>query len=305
MAVKRSSDKEIVILDRRDSAIYAEVHHVDYHADKARELLADCEPDSIWETASDGTVSAKDAHFDEDTETIINVVAMDMIELKGVRKTFEKVHVMTFGRDLPPPHTEDREKPVEVSVAEAELAHGVMVDWVWRLAARKSRRLNLLLQEMQDLRSAALRAFPEYAHALETAATEGGASNAKAVGSALHKLPNRVVRAMAKCMTDMEKKFAAIGVCECIEARVDKVRETAFDWSFQDRWETDDREPVHPAPAYARTLGSRSFRRKMEVVLGRDIALAVIFAYDDESTAKCGAVKRPSWFQRQFSCDVL
>ena len=292
MAVQRVSDKKIVLLDRRDSESYLEysnppkLDYFDYYHDKANELLADVEPDSIWETAYDGTVSGKDSRFDEDTRTITKIVAVDMQELKGVRKAFQEVHLMAFGNDPPPPHSDDRERPVEVCVAEAELAHGIIQDFAWRLASKKSRRLNLLLRKMQDLRSATLRAFPAFAHALETAATESGASNAKAVGRVLHKLPNRVVRAMAECMTDMERNFAAMGVCACIEARAENVHETAFDWSFQDLWETDREMPLHPAPAYTRTLGRRSFRRKMEVVLGRDIALAVISAYDDAISAR-------------------
>ena len=89
-------------------------------------------------------------------------------------------------------------------------------------------------------------------------------------------------------MTDMERNFASMGVFACIEARVQKPHDTSteFDWSFQNRWESDDREPVHPAPAYARTLGSHSFRRKMEVVLGQDITMAVVSAYDDAISAR-------------------
>ena len=195
---------------------------------------------------------------------------------------------MAFGGNPPPPHSDDRKKPVELSVAEAELAHGIIVDWVWRLAPRKSRRLNVLLWHMERLRRATLRVFPAYADALETAATVSGASNAKAVGNWLHYLPNSVVKAMAACMTDMERNFAAMGVFTCIEARVEKPHDmaTVFDWSFQSRWESDGREPNHPAPAYMRTLGSRSFRRKMEVVLGEGITMHVVSAYDDAISAR-------------------
>ena len=121
-----------------------------------------------------------------------------------------------------------------------------------------------------------------------TAATVSGASNAKAVGNWLHNLPNRVVKAMAACMTDMERNFAARGVFACIEARIERPHDitAVFDWSFQNRWESDDREPQHPAPAYARTLGSQSFRRKIEVILGQDIAMEVISVYDDAISAR-------------------
>ena len=225
---------------------------------------------------------------DDDTMAVIKTVVLDMQELKGFRKDFEEVHRMTFGGNPPPPNSDDRKTPVEMFVAEAELAHDVIVDWVWRLAARKSRRLNVLLWQMERLRRATLRAFPAYADALETAATERGASNAKAIGECLHNLPNHVVKAMAECMTDMERNFAAMGVFTCIEARVEKPHDmaTVFDWSFQDPWYADDREPEHPAPTYARTLGSRSFRRKMEVILGQDITMDVISAYDDAISAR-------------------
>ena len=289
MAVERASDKKIVLLDRREPVRYVEYWEQfdsDYYADRAEELLADREPDDLWETAYDATVTAK--AWDDDTRVVIKTVVLDMQELKGLRKNFEEVHRMKFGGNPPPPHSDDRKTPVEVSVAEAELAHNVIVDWVWRLAPRKSRRLNVLLWRMKRLRRATLRAFPAYADALETAATEHGASDAKAVGKWLHNLPNRVVKAMAECMTDMERNFAAMGVFACIEARVEKPHDIAavFDWSFQDPWYADDREPEHPAPAYARTLGSRSFRRKMEVILGQDMAMDVISAYDDAISAR-------------------
>ena len=294
MAVERASDKKIVLLDRRESVDYEEYRsppdhdHTGYYADRAEDLLTDRQPDDLWETAYEGTVTGKDLSWDDNAWVVIETVAVDISELKGVGKEFEEVHQMRFGGNLPLPRSDEREKPVELSVAEAELAHGIVVDWVWRLAPKKSRRLNLLLWHMKRLRRAMLRAFPAYADALETAATESGATNAKAVGKFLHNLSNRVVKAMAECMTDMERNFAAMGVFACIEARVEKLHdmETVFDWSFQNRWETDDREPVYPAPAYARTLGSRSFRRKMEVVLGRDIAMAVISAYDDAISAR-------------------
>lgn len=240
MAVERASDKKIVLLDRRESVRYEEYRsppepdYTGYYADRAEELLADREPEDLWETVYDATVTAKDSRWDDDTESIIGTVVLDMQELKGLRKSFEKVHRMKFGGNPPPPHSDDRKTPVEVSVAETELAHNVIVDWVWRLAPRKSRRLNVLLWRMKRLRRATLRAFPAYADALETAATEHGASNAKAVGKWLHNLPNRVVKAMAECMTDMERNFAAMGVFACIEARVEKPHDIAavFDWSF-------------------------------------------------------------------------
>ena len=294
MAVKRASDEKIVLLDRHESVNYGEFmspledDYIGYYADPAEELLANRKPDDRWRRAYDATVTAKDSRWDNNTEEIIWTVVLNMRELKGVRKDFEEVHHMTFGGNPPPPHSEDRMKPVELSVAEVELAHGVIVDWVWRLVPRNSRRLKLLLWHMKRLRRATLRAFPAYADALETAATERGASNAKAIGMSLHDLPNRVVKAMAECMTDMERNFAAAGVFACIEARVEKLYDTTtvFDWSFQDRREADDREPEHPAPAYERTLGSRSFRRKMEIILGQDITMNVVSAYDDAISAR-------------------
>ena len=251
-------------------------------------LLTDREPDDRWETAYGATVTANNLLWDDDTTAVIKTVVLDMKKEKGPRKDFEKVHRMTFRGNPPHPHSDDRKTPVEVSVAEVELAYNVLADWVWRLTPRKSRRLNVLLWRMERLRKATLRAFPAYADALETAATELGASNARAVGRRLHNLPNRVVKAMAECMTDMERNFAAMGVFACIEARVEKPHgmATVFDWSFQDPPYADDHEPVHPAPAYARTLGSRSFRRKMEVVLGQDITMVVISAYDDAISAR-------------------
>ena len=294
MAAKRESDEKIVLLDRRESVRYEEYSsppepdYTDYYADRA-EGLTDCEPDDLWQTAYDATVTAKDAPWDDETRVVVNTVAIHMRELKGVREDFEEIHRMTFGGNPPPPHSDDRKKPLELSVAEAELAYDIIVDWVLRLAPRKSRRLNALLWHMKRLRRATLRAFPAYADALETAATVTGASNAKAVGNWLHNLPNRVVKAMAACMTDMERNFAAMGVFTCIEARVEKPHDmaTVFDWSFQSRWESDGgREPNHPAPAYMRTLGSRSFRRKMEVVLGEDITMDVVSAYDDAISAR-------------------
>ena len=292
MAVKRASDEKIVLLDRRESVRYEEYSsppepdYTGYYADRAEGLLMDREPDDLWKTAYEAVVTAKDLPWDDDTRAVIKTVVLDMQKLKGLRKDFEEVHRMTFGGNPPPPHSDDRKTPVEMSVAEAELAHDVIVDWVWRLAARKSRRLNVLLWQMERLRRATLRAF--HADALETAATEGGASNAKAIGKCLHNLPNHVVKAMAECMTDMERNFAAMGVFTCIEARVEKPHDmaTVFDWSFQDPWYADDREPEYPAPTYARTLGSRSFRRKMEVILGQDITMDVISAYDDAVSAR-------------------
>ena len=202
MAVMRASDEKIVLLDRDESVDYQEYSsppehdHTGYYADRARELLTDCEPDDLWQTAYDATVTAKDAPWDDETRVVIRTVAIDMRELKGVRKDFEKTHRMTFGGNPPLPYSDDRKTPVEVSVAEAELAHDVIVDWVGRLAARKSRRLNVLLGHMERFHRATLRAFPAYADALETAATVSGASNAKALGNWLHNLPNRVVKAM-------------------------------------------------------------------------------------------------------------
>ena len=292
MAVKRASDGKIVLLDRGDSVRYekfrslSEHDYTGYYDDSAEEHLTNREPDDLWQTAYDGTV--KNVPGDDDTWAVIVTVAVDIPKLKGVRKAFENAHRHTFGGNPAPPHSDDRKTPVEVSVAEVELAHGIITEYVLLLAPKKSPRLNLLLWHMERLHKATLRAFPAYADALETAATESGASKAKAVGKLLHNLPNRVVKAMAECMTDMERNFAAMGVYACIEARIEKPHDIAseFDWSFQNRWESDGREPRYPALAYARTLGSRSFRRKMEVILGQDITMDVISAYDDAISAR-------------------
>ncbi len=294
MAVERASDEKIVLLDRYEAVQYEEYRsppehdNIGYYADRAEGLLTDREPDDLWQTAYDGNVTGKNLPWDDDTWVVIKTVVVDIPELKGVRKDFEEVHRMKFGGSPPMPYSDDRKTPVEVSVAEAELALAIIRDYVWRLAPKKSRRLNLLLWHMKRLRRATLRAFPAYADALATAATVSGASDAKALGKWLHNLPNRVVKAIAECMTDMERNFAAMGVRACIEARIEKPHDIAseFDWRFQNRWESDDPEPKYPAPAYARTLGSRSFRRKMEVILGQDIAMEVISAYDDAISAR-------------------
>ena len=294
MAVKRASDGKIVLLDRGDSVRYEKLSsppehdYTGYYTDRVEKHLTDREPDDLWQTAYDGTVTAKNSPGDDDTWVVIHTVGFDTPGLKRFRKAFENVHRLTFGGNPAPPHSDDRKTPVEVSVAEVELAHEIMTDYVLRLALRKSRRLNVLLWHMKRFREATLRAFPAYADALETAATESGALTAKAVGELLHNLPNRVVNAMAECMTDMERNFAARGVYACIEARIEKPHNIAseFDWSFQNRWESNGREPRYPALAYARTLGSRSFRRKMEVILGQDITMDVISAYDDAISAR-------------------
>ena len=268
MAVERGKDKKIVLLDRRGSERFAEYSSPDepdftgYYADQAEKLLTDLNTDGLWETAYEASVTAKNSHWDGDTAAIIQVVALDMKTMKGVRESFEHVHRMLVG-NKPPPHFDTRERPVEVSVAEAELAYGAMVDEMWRLARRKSPRLDELLRRMTRLRNAILGAFPAYADALETAATESGAHNAEVVGRWLHKLPGGLVKAMAEGMTEMERNFAAAGVFACIEARCDSSHDIAA------------------APAYARTLGRRSFQRKMKIVLGEDIARGVISAYDD------------------------
>ena len=292
MAVKRADDGKIVFLERQDSVRYAEyinkIDNIGYYADSAEDLLTGRESDDLWQTAYDATVTAEHLPWNDDAWVIIRTVALDMRELKGVREDFEEVHRMRFGGNPPLPYSDDRKKPVEISVAEAELAHAIIVDWVWRLAPRKSRRLNVLLWHMKRLRRATLCGFPAYADALEMAATESGASKAETLGTLLNTLPDHVVKAMSECMTDMEKNFAAAGVFACIKARVEKLHDTAtvFDWSFQKRWESDDREAEHPAPAYARTLGNRSFRRKMEVILGQDITMNVVSAYDDAISAR-------------------
>ena len=291
MAVERASDEKIVLLDRCESVRYQEYRSRSepyYYADRAEELLTDREPDHLWETAYDATVTAKDLSWNGDTKAVVWTVVLNMQQLKGVREDFEKAHRITFGDNPPLPYSDDRKTPVEVSVAEAELAHDIITDWVWRLAPKKSRRLNLLLWHMKRLRRAMLRSFPTYAEALETAATESGASNAKALGKRLHNLPNRAVKAFSECMTDMERNFAAMGVFACIKARIERSHDmaTIFDWSFEDPWHTNDPEPEHPAPAYARTLGSRSFRRKMEAILGQALTMAVISAYDDAISAR-------------------
>ena len=293
MSVKRMSG-EIVILDRRDSSRYEKYNNppepqdTDFALEIAEKLLTDREPDNLWETAYNTTVTMKDS-WNTDMVEFFEIVTFYGQGLKGPRKDFGKVHRMTFGGNPPPPYSDDRETPLKVSVAEAELAYSIIADWVWRLAAGRSRRLNLLLWHMKRLRKAMLREFPAYANALDTAATENEAYKAKAVGESLHKLPNRVVKAMAECMTDMERSFAGAGVFANIEARAEKPRDITaeFDWSFRRRWlRSDDREPARPAPAYARTLGSRSFRRKMGVVLGQDITMAVTSAYDDAMSAR-------------------
>ena len=288
VAVERASDKKIVLLNSWEATRYekhsnpAEPDYYGYHADRAADLLTDREPDGLWQTAYDATVSLNLG--DNDAYVVVKTVAIDMEEMKGVRKDFEDVHRMTYGGNPPPPHSDDRETPVEVSVAEAELAHNLIVEQVLRLVARKSRRrLDAFVWHMRRLRRAMLRAFPEYAAVLETAAPEIAASRARSLGTALHRIPNRVLKEIAASMTDMERNFVAAGVFACIAARVDELHDTnsALDWSIQRQSGSDGREPNHPAPAYARTLGNRSFRRKMETVLGKNITMNVIAAYDD------------------------
>ena len=48
----------------------------------------------------------------------------------------------------------------------------------------------------------------------------------------------------------MERNFAARGVFACIEARIERPHDitAVFDWSFQNRWESDDREPQPSGP---------------------------------------------------------
>ena len=269
MAVERRKDRKIVLLDRGQSERFAEYSTPDepdstgYYADRSEKLLTGLGTDSLWETAYHASVTAEDSRWDGDTAAIIRIVVRDMKDMKGVRKSFESVHRATFGGNHPPPHFDARKTPIEVSVAEAVLAYGVMVDWVWRLASRKPHRLDDLLWRMTKLRNATLGAFPTYADALETAATEAGARNAKTVGRWLHKLPNRVLKAMAEGMTEMERNFAAAAVFACIEARGDSSHNIAA------------------APAYARTIGRRSFQKKMKIVLGEDIVKDGISAYDD------------------------
>ena len=66
MAVKKTSDKKIVLLDRRDTVDYgeysgpAEHDYTGYYADKAEEIVTDCEPDDLWRTAYNATVTSKD-----------------------------------------------------------------------------------------------------------------------------------------------------------------------------------------------------------------------------------------------------
>lgn len=117
MAVKRASDKKIVLLDRCASIEYQEYRnppdhdYTDYYADRAKGLLTDREPDDPWQAAYDGTVTGKDLPWDDDTWVIIRTVATDMRELKGVRKAFQKVHHMTLGGNPPLPYSDDRETP--------------------------------------------------------------------------------------------------------------------------------------------------------------------------------------------------
>ena len=304
LAVERTSDQKIVLLGRWKSKLdlYLEYRRkpdgddiyfpgaYEFYSNQVEELLKDLKPNDLWQKAYDATVNAKDSYWTDEKSTVVQTVRFYGKELKGIRKHFGDVHRGMFGGNPPLPYSDEREMPLQVSVAEAELAYGIMVEWVWRLARskRKSRRLAFLLGKMKRMRSATLRAFPAFADALETAATESGACRAMALGEWLHHLPSRVVNAMAECMTNMERNFAAMGVHACIKARVENPHDvaTVFDWSFQKPQYADDREPQHPAPAYARTLGSRSFRRKMAVVFEQDIAMNVISAYDDAIAAR-------------------
>ena len=164
MAVERASDKKIVLLDRLKSELYLEYRSkpdsTGFDFDRAEELLTDREPEDLWRTAYDATVTAQSSSWDDDTGDVIKTVAINMRKLKGVRKDFEAVHRMTFSGNPPLPYSDDRKTPLEVSVSEAELALDIIVDWVWRLVHRKPRRLNVLLWHMKRLRKATLRAFP-------------------------------------------------------------------------------------------------------------------------------------------------
>ncbi len=294
MATRRRGDNRIVLLDRKEAVRYFELlgapgtDYAGYYADEAEKLSAGRDPNALWETAYNGTVTVE-GPWDDDSIEVVHTVCIALQELKGVKESFEKVHRVEFGGNPPLPFSDARETPVSVSIREAELAYHIIVDWVLRLASKKSRRLNELLWRMESLRKATLRAFPAYAAALETAATEADASKARVVGANLHNIPHTVVRAFAACMTDMERSFVAMGVFACIEARVEKRHDmaAAFDWRFENPWDWDtvDRWPL-PAPAYVRTLGSRSFRRKLDTILGEEITTQLVSAYDDAIAAR-------------------
>ena len=295
MAVKRASDEKIVLLDRRESVRYEEYSsppepdYTGYYADRAEGLLTDREPDDLWETAYEAAVTAKDLPWDDDTMAVIKTVVLDMQELKGLRKDFEKVHRMTFGGNPPPPHSDDRKTPVEMFVAEVELAHDVIVDWVWRPCCQGSHVVSTSFSgRWRDFAGQRFVRSPHTRMRWRRQQRNAEPPTPRPSENVFTTLPNHVVKAMAECMTDMERNFAAMGVFTCIEARVEKPHDmaTVFDWSFQDPWHADDREPEHPAPIYARTLGSRSFRRKMEVILGQDITMDIISAYDDAISAR-------------------
>ena len=300
VAVERGGHGEIVLLDgqeylglekRHEGLLRNAASTNDYRArdgadgffrEKKDERLVGLEPADLWTKAYEG------AERPGERIEPFYTLAVGMPDLKGVRKDFEAAYDLRFGRDVPPPHSDARKTPLAVSVREAELAYHIILEWVWRLASGKSRRLNESLWLIQRLRAGTLQVFPAYATALETAATEQDASYARSLGEKLHTAPHNVVTALAACMTDMEKHFSAAGVFACVEARAEKQRapDMALDWSFLDRPGGDHREPRHPAPAYSRTLGSRSFRRKMATLLGEENTKCVAFSYDDAMAAR-------------------
>ena len=291
--------KEIALLDGRDyvrtlesdGRSIAEDHFDPYgvagDADDQRieSLLRTLDPDDPWRKAYDapGPESQQWGYVID----VVMTVADALRESKSLRKSFDELRRLVGKPPLPEP--DDWQSPLELSVDDVEIVYDLILDRVWRAAVGKSqRRLTHLLWLMQRLRNRMMDAYPDYAAALETAATEQGASNAWAIGRRLNKVPNPVVTAFAACVTDQERNFAAAGVFACIEARVEAHHDlaTAFDWSFQSPFQGDDREPHQPAPAYARTLGNRSFRRKMTTLLGEETTGYVVSAYDDAITAR-------------------
>ena len=220
---------------------------------------------------------------------VIKTVVLDMQELKGLRKDFEKVHRMTFGGNPPPPHSDDRKTPVEMFVAEVELAHDVIVDWVWRLAARKSRRLNVLLWQMERLRRATLRAFPAYADALETAATERGASNAKAIGKCLHNLPQSRRESHGGVHDGHGEELRRHG---CLHVHRSARRKARTTWPLC----STGASRIRGMPTIAsRSIQPRSTRGlsaaaasggRWKLSSGQDITMDIISAYDDAISAR-------------------
>ncbi|MXY53823.1 MAG: hypothetical protein F4Y86_15055 [Gammaproteobacteria bacterium] len=296
VAIQRSSDKKTVLLDGREFIQHeASVRNLrrsdpDFHAafdiayDEYRHSLARLSVDELWETAY-VSPSTKSRPWESYPDAVF-IRASDVKEMRDVRKDFDKAHTLEFAGSRPSPYSESRRTPL--TVREAELAHHVIVDAVLRPSRRRSRRIDVLLREMQYQREGMLRAFPAYAAALESAATERDASTAWFLGKRIANVPNRVLTAMGACMTDMERDFAAAGVSTCIEERVERQYNLAlsFDWSFVSPFEARGVEATRPAPAYARTLGNRGFRRKMDALLGEEITKEVVRDYEDAIAAR-------------------